>query len=94
MVHTKPRTIKLGLGDFVIYSLIAGRAASVGVLEAGVCVVVILVGLIATLTLLAVSGKALPALPVSVAFAVVAFVVTEIVARLFIMQQTYTLAMV
>ena len=71
------RSIKLGLGDFVFYSVLVSRAASYGFAAACVCFLVIIAGLGATLVLLAVYKVALPALPISIALGVVFFFSTR-----------------
>lgn len=72
------RSIKLGLGDFVIYSLLVGRAALFGFATFVTCFVSVLTGLAATLTILAVFKKALPALPFSVALGIIFYFITRI----------------
>jgi len=64
--------IKLGLGDFIFYSVLVSKAALYSLTTAVICTVVILFGLGATLFLLSVYKMALPALPVSI-FAGVTF---------------------
>lgn len=62
-----PDAIKLGLGDFIFYSLLVGRASMYDLLAAAAATLAVLAGLGATLLLLAVRRHALPALPISVA---------------------------
>ncbi|KAF0711777.1 Aste57867_5035 [Aphanomyces stellatus] len=59
-------TIKLGLGDFVFYSVLVSRAAMFDFSAMVGCLVSILMGLGGTLFLLSVYKSALPALPISI----------------------------
>uniref|UniRef100_A0A1I7S8D2 GDT1 family protein n=2 Tax=Bursaphelenchus xylophilus TaxID=6326 RepID=A0A1I7S8D2_BURXY len=63
---------RLGMGDFVFYSLLVGQAASSGSVLATIAPMIgIIIGLTITLTLLTDGDEATPALPVSVFFGII-----------------------
>ncbi|TFJ85532.1 hypothetical protein NSK_003042 [Nannochloropsis salina CCMP1776] len=72
------RSIKLGLGDFVFYSVLVGKAALYGFATCAACFLVIIAGLGATLVLLSVFRKALPALPISIGLGVLFYLLTRV----------------
>ncbi|GET87348.1 presenilin-like aspartic peptidase, putative [Leishmania tarentolae] len=77
--HAAP--FKLGLGDFIFYSLLVGRASFSGFVSWGFCMVSILAGMLGTLLSLLLfrnSLRALPALPLSIFLSVVVFVLCRL----------------
>lgn len=66
--------LKLGLGDFVFYSVLTAQAAAFGFSAFVSVALVVLCGLCGTLVLLTIYQKALPALPISIAFGLVTYI--------------------
>ncbi|KDO30170.1 hypothetical protein SPRG_05362 [Saprolegnia parasitica CBS 223.65] len=70
--RSERETIKLGLGDFIFYSVLVARAAMTGFAAFVACFVCVIIGLAATMYLLA-HFNALPALPISVLLGIFCF---------------------
>jgi presenilin 1 len=71
-------TIRLGLGDFIFYSVLVAKAAQHSYTTFAACCLVILAGLGGTLVLLSVYHHALPALPISIALGIFFYFATRI----------------
>jgi presenilin 1 len=78
-IEEEQSRISLGLGDFVIYSVIAARAAESDFIVLVSCILAMLCGLAGTLGILTLFKKALPALPFSVLLGVVFYLTSSLV---------------
>ncbi|KAK9118400.1 hypothetical protein Scep_016493 [Stephania cephalantha] len=85
--------IKLGLGDFIFYSVLVGRAAMYDFMTVYACYLAIIAGLGITLMLLAFYRKALPALPVSILLGVLFYFSTRLLLETFVVQCSVNLIM-
>lgn len=87
------RGIRLGLGDFVFYSVLVGRAAMYDLMTVYACYLVIVSGLGCTLILLTVWRRALPALPISITLGVAFYFLTRLLMEPFVVGASTSLVM-
>ncbi|KAH7948492.1 hypothetical protein HPB52_023313 [Rhipicephalus sanguineus] len=79
------RGMKMGLGDFIFYSVLVGKASRHGTaLTVIACYVAIIVGILLTLSLLVYLQKPLPALPFSIGLGIAAYFSSSFLAEPFI----------
>lgn len=71
------RGLKLGLGDFIFYSVLIAHAAVTDWISVFACTVAVVIGLVMTLVCLGVYKKALPALPFSIALGICTYFMTR-----------------
>ncbi|KAG7596328.1 Presenilin/signal peptide peptidase [Arabidopsis suecica] len=93
VVDISNRGIKLGLGDFIFYSVLVGRAAMYDLMTVYACYLAIISGLGCTLILLSVYNRALPALPISIMLGVVFYFLTRLLMEPFVVGVTTNLMM-
>ena len=85
--------IKLGLGDFIFYSVLVGRAAMYDFIPVYACYLAIIAGLGVTLLLLGLFRRALPALPISIALGGVFYLLARFLLEEFLVQCSVNLVM-
>ncbi|KAI3987482.1 hypothetical protein MKX01_017180 [Papaver californicum] len=85
--------IKLGLGDFIFYSVLVGRAAMYDLMTVYACYLGIISGLGCTLMLLSVCQRALPALPISITLGIIFYFCTRLIMEPFVVGTSTNLMM-
>ncbi|KAL7746324.1 hypothetical protein RI367_008332 [Sorochytrium milnesiophthora] len=76
--------LKLGLGDFVFYSVLTARAAMSDWVTTIACIIAVTTGMTMTIFILAIFQKPLPALPISIAFGMLFYFVSSITLQPFL----------
>ncbi|KAL5227493.1 hypothetical protein ABZP36_015758 [Zizania latifolia] len=92
-MYESTKGIKLGLGDFVFYSVLVGRAAMYDLMTVYACYLAIIAGLGCTLILLSTCKHALPALPISIMLGVTFYFLTRLLMEPFVVGSSTNLVM-
>lgn len=71
-------SLKLGLGDFVFYSVLVGRSSLYDWITTIGTIISVFAGLVMTIMILVIKKKPLPALPISILLGIVVFLVTSL----------------